>query len=307
MRRTAVCAWSALLAVACGGDPQPISSANGGAGGAATGGVGGLPTGGSGGVPGGDGGLGGGGFGKPLGRACASNAECNPGLTCFLPSKSSAGPAKGLCTTECSDAIECATFDPFATCQLLGQAQHCVEGCVPGGSESDFAPEKCHGREEVACTSLGGGYFGCLPTCNADTDCGAGYRCNPQTGLCQASVPSGLADGAACQDESECAGECLAQGSIMACAGRCTLGALPQCGWAGQGLPAEAYCFLIDPDNPSPGFGDAGHCGQLCNCDGDCLAAAMHCAPFPSNPFLDTLQKNGSCTTDASQPGLPCP
>jgi hypothetical protein len=191
----------------------------------------------------------------------------------------------------------------------VGPGQYCVEGCVPGNPGATFLPGKCHGRQEVACTSVGGGQFGCLPTCNADVDCGAGYRCNPQTGLCQNAASVGLADGSACADDSECSGECVAQGSLQVCSRRCTLGAVPQCGWYGLGTPATAFCLLADADNASPGIGDAGHCVTVCDCDDDCAAPGLHCEPFSGDTLVlkEALQKQGSCSPDASQPGISCP
>jgi hypothetical protein len=233
------------------------------------------------------GGVGGGPPGNArLGAACATSVDCGAGLICITPTSSAfggEGPAHGLCTTECgADAGLCTSFGANAVCLDFGTAAYCVESCTFGPVSSAPNPNKCHGRDEMACAPLFGATGAtcttdancragelcdeqcfavipaCLPQCNADSDCGSGRYCNPQTGLCRAAPKTGLSLGDECTQPpaggtDACRGTCIgivssagATASVYTCAETCTIGGLPSCGWAGpaSGTPASGLCLF---------------------------------------------------------------
>jgi hypothetical protein len=225
-----------------------------------------------------------------LGAACSSNVDCATGLTCILPTSAALGgegPARGLCTASCaSDAASCSQFGNDAVCLEFGtslsSAAYCVQGCTFGPAGAGRNPNKCQGRNEVACGPLfaattttctvdancGAGQLcdgvcyvvipACLPQCNVDADCGAGRYCNPQTGLCRATPQPGLPLGQVCTQPAPggtdpCRGTCIGivptSGSTpttYTCAESCTLGVATSCNWAGpaSGTPAPGFCLF---------------------------------------------------------------
>ncbi len=278
----------------------------------------------------------GGSTGANLGAACTSNANCGGGLICATASSGmlgGGGPAKGLCTADCTnDTSVCQNFGFNAVClDYGGGASFCVESCAFGPSSlSAFNPNKCHGRQEVACTPLfsdtgvsctsdtqcGGGICsgtcmdvipGCLPSCNGDSDCGPGLYCDPATGLCGTSPKTGLPVGQTCTQPTgtgtdACRGTCTnIQGSsgpvTSICTEHCTLGAYPSCGWSGTG-PANAACLFTNTAIKDPGYGDAGSCGQLCNCNTDCSDSNFVCLAWTganASSIEAAYQKKGYC------------
>lgn len=312
-----------VLPAACSGKVESTSEASGGSsafgglptlgGGTSAGGVGG----GFGGVPntGGTSGFGGGEFWPRIGRACATDAEC--GLSkCILVDSgklSGEGPAHGYCSVDCTaNPGVCTENDRNSTCvSFAGSAQsYCLENCTPGPAGlSQFDPDKCHGRMEVACSPMANGSAVCLPRCNSDNDCGSDLACNPKTGLCSGVVAFGLPIGSACNtpgDAGTCEGVCLELEStlpgapVSACTEGCTLGAMPSCGWSGPGTgPANATCLYPAPglDALGAGVGDLGYCGQLCDCDNECLPE-YECLPWPeldAQALKDFFERNGYC------------
>jgi hypothetical protein len=282
--------WLGLAAlVAVFGGPAACSSDDGGSGGSGGGLVeGGAATGG-GGTAGksGSGATGGTGGAKQtkLGAACASDAECGEGLTCL---ESNSGlmegesPAKGYCTTTCTDGGgECTPFGEKSLCVNYGSASYCLEGCEFGPTGTiggAFDPLKCHGRMEVACSpylasdqlgacgadgSCPAGQAcatdnqchtlipGCQPQCGGDLDCAPGF-CNPRTGMCTTTPATGKSIGDACTPAGdggteECKGRCYgfsdAPGNF--CSQLCTFGADLQCEWDGPTSgPAPGICMF---------------------------------------------------------------
>ena len=288
---------------------------NVGGGGIGGGGTGNVAGGGVGGGVGGVGAVGGGGVGggsAALGRACVSDAECGPNLFCLGPNNKNWAPARGLCTTQCpATGAGCEGIAPGARCAALGppQAQefYCLEGCQPGppGAQS-FDPNKCHGRQEVACTEQAAGGRLCQPTCNGNLDCPSGYSCNPKLGLCTQAAASGKPIGAACNNDQQCRGTCLGGLGQPSCVEPCTIGAIPSCGWSGPGTPAEAFCLFVAGSFANVGVGDAGLCGKLCDCDDDCLPS-QQCEGFGDPQSEQIFMKKGYCTAASATSGIPCP
>ncbi|MFO0572081.1 MAG: hypothetical protein U0263_41040 [Polyangiaceae bacterium] len=203
------------------------------------------------------------------------------------------GPAKGYCSVECtSDETICDSFDTSPVCVSFENGKaYCFEGCDFGPTTlTSFSPNKCHGREEVACRPFydDQGVFsvpGCFPQCNSDADCG-GLKCNPKTGLCGATTPTGKAIGEACtQTPDPCRGACIqltgpSSKTTYMCMEGCTAGATASCGWSGPGTPAPAACLFAPTtviENGGTGFGDLGSCAPMCNCNADCKNTALSC------------------------------
>lgn len=302
-----------------GGSGGSGATASGGTGGGLVGGAGGTSGGtGGAGATGGSGGTGGG--ATKLGAKCTKDAECGAGLTCLLATGTEMdgeGPAKGLCTTECSaDPSVCGQFAANAVCLNFESGKgYCLEGCTFGGNAAQngsLDQKKCHGRPEVACTGLLSSTAGtdcgppnydcpkgeacatdnkchpvipaCVPRCNADADCGTGLKCNADTGLCTAGAISGKEVGEACTPSDggndECKGRCLNFGDdLRICSAACTLGSQANCGWTGTG-PAPAFClFGSSAGGDQSDWGDQGFCADLCNCNSDC-ASGLVCIDF---------------------------
>ena len=300
---------------------------DGGIGPGGTSGFGGAGFGGGG--VGGDGGVGGAPVPRRLGRACASDAECGDGLFCATADSGElmdgAGPARGLCTAECTnDGTVCWQFDPDAICYVVPPETQpirafCFESCSfgPQGLMA-FDPNKCHGRQEVACSPLAiSGRPTCLPQCNSDQDCPSGRFCNPTTGLCHDVAVTGDPVGSKCDPGADtCRGECISfpfmnGGSTQMCFERCVTGALPACGWNGPGTgPADAFCVYAYTEvlnGGGPGLGDIGSCGQLCNCNSDCRNPDVQCEPINNAQFSQSVGKLGICQEpNGTSPGLPC-
>ena len=301
-----------------GGDGGGGSGGDGGVGpgGVGPGGVG--PGGGPGGVgPGGVGGGTGGGPTSDLGSRCDSDGDCDGGLFCVRSDSAlfdGQGPAFGICTADCTGgAVQCASLKPGALCVAMGASSYCFEGCSFGPTtQNQFSINKCHGRPELACSPLdaGGTIFpGCLPNCNSDADCAAGF-CDRGTGMCASVPPPGLALNSPCSgmNHAQCLGNCgqieTSPGmTVELCTERCTVGAFDACGWDGS-PPADGLCIFSVAaviSGGGPGVGDLGLCGQACDCTAECRNPAMICAPWGDDGSLEAQTgKAGFCGTDNS-------
>jgi hypothetical protein len=268
---------------------------------------------------GGSGGSGGGTFNPNLGRACATQAECGTGLSCITANSGAfdgEGPAKGYCTVDCTnDDTICSAIDSGAICLAMNSGDaYCFEGCSFGPDTlTAFDPNKCHGRQEVACAPVDEfGTAACLPTCNSNADCGGTLKCSPETGSCSTTTPTGLALGQTCVQPptggvDPCKGNCTgfqdSSGSVSfyMCTENCTLGAAPSCGWTGPGTgPAPAACLYVSTiilDNGGAGIGDRGSCGNLCDCNAQCNSNLVCNAWTGPNAQAtkDFFQRNGYC------------
>lgn len=289
-----------------GGTGAGGGSGGTGSGGAGTGGIGGTNPG------------GGGGTGLPprIGRQCVTSAECLSPEMCLTANSTAfggEGPAKGYCTFNCTNGGDaaCMAIDPDSHCVQVDEVSaFCLEDCSPGpAGATQFDPDKCHGRMEVACSPLYDStgsisVTACVPSCSTDQSCGAGLHCNPKTGLCTSAPVSGLPIGAACTSPldggvNQCAGQCngyitAAGDQVYECSEHCTIGANTACDWLGPGTgPASAACLYSVASTGPTGIGDLGSCVKLCDCDSACNAA-MRCLPLSS--ALETLyQRKGFC------------
>lgn len=220
------------------------------------------------------------------------------------------GPAHGMCTYNCKgNPGACKTVATGSFCAYAPGVALCVEDCSPDGTGA-FNPNKCHGRPDLGCFYSDDGW-GCVPNCNSDADCGAGNYCNPKNGLCQSTPPTGLPTGAACTpNQGDCAGICqLVGGKVNVCANRCTLGAVPSCGWKGPGSVAPALCRMTTGwaqyGGKTNGTGDLAYCLQTCNCDADCTAPGARCWPLP-DAIAAASGKKGVCQGSPPPQQLTC-
>ena len=331
-----------LLAAAVGGTTFGCSSSSdgGGTGGAGgglitggTGGAGGTGATGGSGATGGTGataGTGGGTGTTQLGAKCTTDADCGTGLKCETAKSTdfgSGGPSLGYCTTSCTQNSDCTSFDSTAQCVNVGGGKtFCLQGCDPASTNA------CQGRYDSLCLPLsatgpdggtvdsGAPINACIPYCGTDNDCD-GLKCDLSSGLCTATPKTGDPVGTPCNPQAaqdagtdNCAGFCIGFQGQPANVGTCTafcsgksVGLTGECGSnPAQGSAQNAACLFQATFNSG---GSVGICGQLCNCDGDCLTSGQVCegwaAAGVSNPsqFVQALKQAGLCVSGTDPDG----
>jgi hypothetical protein len=272
-----------------------------------------------------------------LGASCATTADCEAGLTCYTASSTEwggMGPANGYCSLDCSaDEAACLALDPTGVCYPFSSGKaFCIPGCSFGpATQTTFDPNKCHARQDAACTPVvtfpGGNKKvtpACFPRCNAGSDCNPNQHCDPQWGLCTAQAPTGKELGERCElgVTGECQGTCKPflhpSGSIYAtaCSESCTRGAMPNCGFDGT-KPADAYCYstlAVIVEAGGPGVGDLGSCVELCDCNSDCASPDFVCRLWPADDaeLGAVVGRKGRCAPPFAHdggldPGIVCP
>ncbi|HEY3234294.1 MAG TPA: hypothetical protein VGJ84_06240 [Polyangiaceae bacterium] len=262
-----------------------------------------------------------------LGHTCTArtkDTDCGPGLICVESTSglfSGGGPAGGLCTAPCTKDSDCRSAG--ALCKSYDDTNgYCFEGCLWGAGGG-----QCHDRPEMACNPfevqstscavdddcernevcsqrvcarLAGA---CMPQCNDDQECPAGFHCDLGTffgsshgvGVCTDKPLEGLPTGAICDLNAltdPCRGQCLGNtGDTQGiCYDGCTVGATVACGWDMTG-PAPAACVTLYRNT---GAGDVGGCLQLCDCNADCGGTGVICAPLVESDQQFT-ERAGSC------------
>ena len=321
-----------LLAASFGGSSFACSSDD--SGGGATGGAGGGFTDGGFGATGGGpgatgratGGTGGGTVATKLAKACVNDGECGAGLTCITPDSAAwdgEGPAHGYCTATCTAAADCAAFDPTAECVSFDGTQgYCLSGCTVG---APFGPGKCQGRADVGCNQFLRGtavapcgannacpagqacatdgqchetFSACAALCAIDADCPTGHTCNPGSGLCTTTAPTGKDLGQSCKSTpsgtpGECKGFCVGVTGTTErfCSQLCVVGVPNSCGWAGPGNKGDALCGLVFDQAATAG--DVGACSYLCDCNADCPTGYI-CEPDAD--VQTNVLRAGSCS-----------
>ena len=325
---------AALATTACSTDDTTTDDATGGTGGGNT------PIGGTGGT-GATAGTEDPGIDKAfLGKACSSDGECG-GLHCVTNDGGEyAGDAapNGVCVADC-------VADEGALCEELegsciqfdeaGAVTWCVEVCEPNTAAEPVQgqpmdPNFCHGRLDHSCRPLENG-AACLPTCNNHGDCGE-FWCDVGTGFCVADEPVGDPIGTPCSTDiidpdipeenkptDTCAGRCIGQVDAednlvgATCSGYCTsgtIGAVVNCGSVAGEIPHAACLWVFDAN---AGAGDFGACGQLCECNTDCLDPSAGCEDFASgtqyteDQFRQVFGQAGYCRNTPDNPRTDCP
>ncbi len=138
----------------------------------------------------------------PVGKTCATNAECGSALgLCDLPQTSPSGHqfwVDGYCTQSCAPGQ--APCPAGSECFDLTTQQLCLQSCRVG--LSDCRPDySC-----VATTAASSGV--CMPRCYADNDCAdpVNYFCRTCDGLCVGRGNPVAAIGDPCVDDTTCGG-----------------------------------------------------------------------------------------------------
>lgn len=268
------------------GNPAPTTGGAGGApslGGDNSGWGGARPEGGGGGTT----------ASSPLGRACETDTDCGE-MTCLKASDTvaefSGGPAGGYCSTQCRKDADCGEG---GLCFRDAAEGICVLECSLGpdiaGINEALRDEKCHGREDLRCQSVGVPSI-CLPTCGIDGQCPAGRYCDPLSRACIDEPSSGDPLGTACDPSTpECSGTCLQTSSGNFCSELCVLGGVLvdtfDCGGIEQGL-----CVYSDAGK---GAGDQAFCAAACLAHDDCLNPGYWC--FGVGGVTGVQIDNGFC------------
>jgi len=228
-----------------------------------------------------------GGANSDLGAACTSNDQCGMGNRCILATANDpilgGGPAGGYCSRDCATNTDCGNNGVCIGAQQ-GTPGSCFLACENGPApmfiDEPLDENKCHGREDVACTGLQAGLTACLPVCGSDTQCG-GRMCDPRAGVCVDNANTGLGIGAACDPEATddaCAGTCIgfSDGGSM-CSQACVFGGslegTPDCGGLDKGL-----CIFLPEGS---GAGDYGVCTAACTEHDDCQNPLFFCSSVP--------------------------
>lgn len=257
-----------------------------------------------------------------LGQACSEGSTtCGDTLECQVWLDIPAG----ICTTECADDTACRALGPDAAC--LGGI--CVEGCSVAA-----LGERCHGREDMVCQaydSVPGGpcenddacdigefcsaggtcilpLTACLPSCDSDADCEGG-SCDLSLGSCSQEERQGLPVGSKCDPDvpvadDPCEGFCIGAGDgVGFCSGWCRFFG-PGCGFEEGDGAAGAAC-LWPALQSVPVEGEAGFCGQLCDCDDECLHPDLKCVEFTQGGRPTLLYgRRGFCVDPGGEPTI---
>jgi hypothetical protein len=212
-----------------------------------------------------------------VGAECTTDAQCGASLRCITSGSSEltgGGPAAGYCTRACTADAECQALDTRSVCGSTGGVSVCLRGCLSG--EPTPTENKCLNRSTLVCDApprtLGEREPGvCVPQCASDVDC-PGRACDLASGLCSDRASSGLAIGAPCTSDSQCA----ARDCQGVCTARCSAGRQNNgCGFGIRASLRAAACVLA----PSGSFGDVGLCLEVCDVDADCTEPAATCSP----------------------------
>ena len=224
--------------------------------------------------------------------------------------------------------------DPGATGDAgQGGQGICFESCTIGGSAASKCGGLAHVACAPLGGATGAGY--CRPVCSINADCPSG-ACDPVRGVCVSSavadttfglrcsaggdagggptldasleaatsdgaaadVPADAADGAASSDAGAaapkaCGDVCVQLDSTSdVCSRRCVFGSTDECGPSSGGLRRGACLFVTKGGS----IGDLGYCGELCDCNDDCIEPTFVCDAFSSTDLSTTFGRKGVCT-----------
>jgi hypothetical protein len=224
------------------------------------------------------------------------------------------GPQGGFCTIPCDDNDACQALDSLGACSLRptpNDPGYCIGICLTGSDTptclSGARAQACFDFEIAAQPGLGG----CLPVCESDAACGAGFYCDfgaTGLGLCtpDSTAPAGTGTiGQPCTEATAAAdcvsGICLAFNDPVTneesgfCSANCTFGILSGCGFAVQAAEGtrDAACLL--PQFANGTAGDLGLCIELCDVDADCEQDDYVCVLDLSPGAQAQLGRAGEC------------
>jgi hypothetical protein len=192
-----------------------------------------------------------------------------------------------------------------------GGAGECIQTCTQGPAlthiNDPLSPNKCQGRNDVACLPVNteGTVFGCVPVCGEDSQCPTGEACDQRAAVCvpKATASTGTPTGTKCDPNATtptCEGTCVQFGAAdggagpAVCSQICVVGGMdlattPNCGGDSKGI-----CGFT---NATAGAGDQGFCAAACTASSQCdNADGFFC--FPITGLTGTgagMTNNGFC------------
>lgn len=266
-----------------------------------------------------------------LGNQCADDKDCAAGAYCLMTTDNEffgGGPVEGTCVADCTGNKQACEAFTNAGCVLVSAEEQsdqkqseseenkalCFELCILGSGQKSDA--KCHGRAMVACEELApeeseedltAGF--CRPLCITDDDC-EDRICDSFHAVCvdkTEAVESYFAQ--QCDPKysfEQCDGICLtlSDASTGICTRRCKFGRTDNC--APEDYPvSEGGCLFAAAGGS---IGDVGFCGQLCDCDDDCIEIDYLCDAFNDVILETSFGRKGVCVplSAAISGGLSC-
>lgn len=119
----------------------------------------------------------------------------------------------------------------------------------------------------------------CNPVCGGDFDCTEGEHCDPKSGACSGTAPSGSSFGETCDSDLDCRGLCVEVNSdVSECEEYCRVGAKSGCGketLQSSGVACAFFAYDLSGAELPQGDGDVGVCAELCSCNDDCPGAQL--------------------------------
>lgn len=269
---------------------------------------------------------------QPIYGPCASNAECEEGLTCRTEAES--GIPGGQCNRECTRDDDCvlggvAPADGYcAPATAANPRRLCQRVCV-NGIDCERPGFTCQLISQLTMLRV------CIPVCTAES-CVDGNACNPATNRCQApgTMVTGAAFGAPCRatndpmisDATRCpSGLCLAENNFDStgrpvpsgwtgggmCLSRCILpqGYNSSTLWPERtlprgGCPEGGICF----PNGTLNRGDLGLCLTECTANTDCRPGYYCRKTYQLGMGRTTTFNNGYCApVNCAATGMSCP
>jgi hypothetical protein len=267
---------------------------------------------------------------RPIGAPCAVDADCPAApdgsrpLICIDSGSTdvfgTGGPQGGYCTIPCSGADgteQCQALDSLGLCTLRTEAEgdgYCIGVCL-AGSDNPLCTTGPTGGRAQACfdaqSAANPGLGLCLPVCQSDEACGAGFYCDfgaTGIGLCTPDATPAVGTGgigAPCTTataDADCvSGICLSftdpdTGDVEAfCSATCTVGLVAGCGFGNTAAEGtrDAACLL--PQEQNGASGDVGLCIELCDQDADCEQDGYVCVLDLEPEAQAQLGRLGEC------------
>jgi len=235
-----------------------------------------------------------------ISRPCMNDPECGSSSgICRRPEPKASGTTfwiGGYCYQDCSPGRP--PCPPGSQCIMLGTPQQpdnmCLLSCRVGFAD-------CRPGYACANTSVGGV---CVPRCESNDDCIAGYACRVCDGLC-VSVNSPSQPGDVCMNDDQCG---LGQSCIRVSPSSDTQMCSQSCGLGCQTCPGNSTC------HPVPTAGGQFFCLRNCSGPATCpvglvcsnLATGRACLPPCQNNrdcAVGTVCDQGTCTVPMADGG----
>lgn len=206
--------------------------------------------------------------------SCNSDADCAAGLKC--------DPLDGLCraTVPTGKKIgeECTPTSAAGDASGTG-------GTTSADAAADGGSRECRGSCLEIAAQAGAPAYMCTESCTF----GAFPSCGWGPSLDGGTLDSGTFDSAADAPAGGNGGNGGNKGS----------GGAGTSDGASTANRADAFCMFASPEvrnGGGPSAGDRGSCGQLCDCNTDCLHPRMICRDFANVTIQQLLGRTGFCT-----------